>query len=45
MRLREHLRNANVPGLGLGGLGLRLGLGLGLREIIRTVLVQNANER
>ena len=36
VRLKEHLRNANVPGLDLGG---------GLEEIDRTYVVYSSNER
>ena len=40
MRLREHLRNANVPGLAVGG---ELGLGGGLGETDRTAVVHRLN--
>ena len=47
MRLRCHLNNRNVQGLGLGGFGLGgLGSGgLGLSEINGTDVVQSLNER
>ena len=47
MRLKEHLRNANLPGLALGGglgLGGVLGLGGGLGAIDRTAVAHRLNQ-